>query len=146
MLMSNNSFLQVSLYVQHWCLGASALHQASIQLLAMAQPSMQAYNANEVIVRQVHTALNKKTMMEFAIEKGRPPMDPETKKLLKQLFVAWSFLINPLVKAIAFCDIPVPQQPAMPVAMPAAMPAADEGPEENTNDEGEIATQTIPIP
>ena len=103
---------------------------------------MQGYNDNTVIPTQVHTALNNQTMMEFAIEKGRPPMDPETKKLLKQLFVAWSFLINPFVKAIAFCDIPVPQQPAMPVAMP----AADEGPEENTNDEGEIATQTIPIP
>ena len=144
--MSNNSFLQVSLYVQHWCLGASALHQASIQLLAMPSPSMQGYNDNTVIPTQVHTALNNQTMMEFAIEKGRPPMDPETKKLLRQLFVAWRFLISPFVQAIAFVDIPVPQRPAMPVAMPAAMPAADEGPEENTNDEGEIATQTIPIP
>ena len=74
MLMSNNYFLQVSLYVQHWCLGASALHQASIQLLAMAQPRMQAYNVKKIIVRQVHQALDYKTMMGFAIEKGCPPI------------------------------------------------------------------------
>ena len=41
-------------------------------------------------------------------------MDPDTREWLKRLFTAWSFLKNPIVEAIAFVSILVPQRAALP--------------------------------
>ena len=43
-------------------------------------------------------------------------MDPDTREWLKRLFTAWSFLKNPIVEAIAFVSILVPQRAALPAA------------------------------
>ena len=70
MLMSNNALLQVSLYVQHWRLGASALHAMAQQ---MAQQRLQAYNAYKIVVPQPSTR-DRTTLMKFAIERGCSPL------------------------------------------------------------------------
>ena len=70
MLMSNNALLQVSLYVQHWRLGASALHAMAQQ---MAQQRTQAYNGYKICVTQPSTR-DRDTLMRFAIDKGCSPL------------------------------------------------------------------------
>ena len=70
MLMSNNALLQVSLYVQHWRLGASALHAMAQQ---MAKQNLFPYNGYKIVMPQP-LIKDRKTLMRFAIEKGCSPL------------------------------------------------------------------------
>ena len=72
MLMSNNALLQVSLYVQHWRLGASALH-AMAQQMAQQRWGLQPYNGYKIVMPQPLTK-ERQTLMRFAIEKGCSPL------------------------------------------------------------------------